>query len=246
MNNVEPYKDINKYHENIEKHPGYLEMQKRILELIKKESEKKESLEILEIGSGTGILTKHLVELGKITAVEEDKQACEFLEQIKSPSLEIINKDIFEYNDGKQFDLVVSSFAHDHLALYEKRIKISEKISSLLKVDSPYIVGHELLPEFDLKDKKSYENALQTYHEYVIQTALEEGNKETAELEKEALNSGLEGIHEFKMHRKMFLETMESVGFEKEFEERIFPKEKQDVGGVYVHLFRKINHNNLH
>jgi hypothetical protein len=50
------------------------------------------------------------------------------------------------------------------------------------------------------------------------------------------LNSGLKGEDEFKEHCEGYRELLRQAGFRVAKEERIGPRDREDLGGVYVYV----------
>lgn len=70
-----------------------------IIDLVVTELKLKQTEIILEIGGGTGFLTKKLITQPKVIVIEKDKKMCDILkEEINSKNLEIINKDVLDVN----------------------------------------------------------------------------------------------------------------------------------------------------
>lgn len=68
-----------------------------VIDLVIKELKLNKTDKVLEIGGGTGFLTKKLINQSKIIVVEKDKKMCEILkEEINTKNLEIINNDILD------------------------------------------------------------------------------------------------------------------------------------------------------
>ncbi|UCB56972.1 MAG: class I SAM-dependent methyltransferase [Candidatus Omnitrophota bacterium] len=231
------YIDLELYHEVEKTHPFYVEMIDEILSQINKFSQNKEGrLKILEFGAGTGILTKELLGIPslQVDALEIDQECCKSLNKhISSNGCNIIQGDIVTYCKENYYDLIVSSFAHDHIS-HEKSTKLAENIKRNLKKGGVYIMGGEILPPFSTKEQQR--EALYKYHGYIINKALKDENFRVAQIEINALKSGLEYIGDFKRHVSMFEEEISSAALKIRFRKKIGPHEVDDVGGVYVYV----------
>ena len=238
-NNVEMsrYIDLNKYHSLELTHPFYREMLGEIVRQIKKYPNK---TKILEIGAGTGILTKFLCQLNNIqvTALEPDKFCFSLLKNyLKSNNNLSYRQDSgINFTGPEKFNIAVSSFAHHHIP-YEKRFEFTKNIHSNLSENGLYIVGDELINHF--KNNKELKTQLFRYHLYIMGKAISENNPKLAELELESLRSGLNGIGDFKRSEKMLEEEMTQAGFILKKKIKIGPKKPNDCGGIFVYVFEK-------
>ena len=77
-----------------------------------------------------------------------------------------------------------------------------------------------------------------TYHCYIVEKALRDKNFEVAQIEINALKSGLEKIGDFKRHEAMFEEEMVSSGLCFDQKNKIGPSCPSDVGGVFVYVYQ--------
>lgn len=80
-----------------------------VIDLVIKELKLEKTEKILEIGGGTGFLTKKLTDQPKITVIEKDKKMCEILkEEVNTKNLEIINTNILDVDlNSIDFDKIV-------------------------------------------------------------------------------------------------------------------------------------------
>ena len=229
------YIDLLEYDKVEPTHPFYREM----IDEIAKHVRARRPSRILEIGTGTGLLTQKLSRMPKshIDAVDIDTNCCNFIKaKFKTETrVQVINCDAVTYLSKKPYDIIVSSFSHDHIP-YEKRFEFSLNISKNLKQDGVYIMGNEILPQF--KTEMERKEALRKYHGFIIWKAITDSHEKLASLELESLNSGLKKIGDFKRHEKMLEEEMASSGLEVLLKKKIGPKE--NIGGVFVYVFKKI------
>ena len=68
--------------------------------------------------------------------------------------------------------------------------------------------------------------------------ALHHDRVQLSELENNALKSGLDMVGDFKRHETMFEEEMKSASFRCVMKKKIGPLDRDDVGGVFVYVFR--------
>ncbi len=240
------YIDLPTYH-NIERgHPFYVEMIEEILLQIKKYFDeikvkahnKDIQLTVLELGAGTGLCSLELLKLPfiKLDALDIDSECCKMLSSHPEASkCNIILGDAAIYCKKHHYDMVVSTFAHDHIH-YNKRFLFAQNIYNNLKKGGIYIMGGELLTYFsnDTERKK----ALFRYHNYIIDLALQHNRVQLSELENNALKSGLDMVGDFKRHETMFEDEMKSAGFRCLLKNKIGPLDNHEVGGIFVYVFK--------
>jgi len=113
---------------------------------------------ILEIGPGTGLLTEKLLKLaGRVIAVEKDKELVillkeKFKEEIALGKLDLIEKDILDFDLTKQFHLIPNyDLANRSLLVCpgeQKRSSGSGKIIYKIIANIPYYITGAILKKF--------------------------------------------------------------------------------------------------
>ncbi|MFA6609240.1 MAG: class I SAM-dependent methyltransferase, partial [Candidatus Omnitrophota bacterium] len=240
------YIDLPTYH-NIERgHPFYVEMIDEIKSRIKEyhgqvagSSDKNVKLSTLELGAGTGLCSLELVKFPfiKLDALEIDNECCKILSaHPEAADYDVILDDAVSYCKNHHYDVVVSTFAHDHVH-YNKRFTLTRNIYNNLKKGGIYIMGGEVLPYFS--NEMERKKALFKYHNTIIDIALQHNRVQLSELENNALKSGLDMVGDFKRHEKMFEEEMKTAGFAQVAKTKMGPLDKDDVGGVFVYVYKK-------
>ncbi|MDJ0580116.1 methyltransferase domain-containing protein [Crocosphaera sp.] len=240
------YIDVVDYDEHEEKHEYYQEMTKKMIGICQKHSsETKDPLDVLELGAGTGIFTMKVVNslrnLRKIDAIEVDWHCFKLLKIKKrelraySQDIEVnlYHKDSRDYNPPGQFDYIFSAFADHHIKKADKEIYF-ENVKKNLKHGGLMIVGDEFLREHDSDNREEKEQALNAYHNHIIQKALEKEEGILATLEQQALDSGLRELGDFKVSCSEYEKLLKEAGF-KFTREKIGPLDIDDIGGVYVY-----------
>jgi SAM-dependent methyltransferase len=237
------YIDLPTYHKIERAHPFYVEMltevNNQIREYYKDRRGQNGRLRVLELGSGTGLCTLELIKNGflDLDCLEFDKACCGILSSHpESSRYNVIQGDAVTYRNNEKYDLVVSTFAHDHIH-YNQRFALAANIFDNLKEGGRYLMGGEVLPYFsnDMERKRS----LFLYHNYIINLALQEGRVQLSELENNALKSGLDMVGDFKRHEAMFEKEMESAGFSLVEKMKMGPLDREDVGGVFVYVHER-------
>ncbi|MBF0465643.1 MAG: class I SAM-dependent methyltransferase [Nitrospirae bacterium] len=231
------YIDLEIYHRVEKTHPFYIEMAQEIITQISNYCKDDKKYEILELGAGTGLLTMELLGLPfcNVHALELDSDCCYALRRhITHENCIIVNGDAVNYCKSRHFDVVVSSFAHDHIC-YDKAADFAKNIRNNLLKGGIYVMGGEILPYYETSAERR--EALYKYHGYIINKALRDGFFEVAQIEINALKSGLEMIGDFKRHEAMFEKEMTDAGFTLLMKRKIGPLETHDVGGVFVYVY---------
>lgn len=109
-----------------------------ILKLLKEQGLKKQ-MDVLEIGCGVGTLTELLVKNLKkvhLTSIDLSPQSIEIAKSrlSKFKNLDLIAKDITEWETNKKFDVIVLPDVLEHIPI-EKHKEIFKKLNLLLKDD---------------------------------------------------------------------------------------------------------------
>ena len=120
----------------------------------------KKNLQILEIGCGTGGLTKNLVEYGNVTAFDISSDAVEYCKNAGLKNVFVMDIKDFDPKDYKRkFDLVLALDVLEHI---QDDIDAMKKIKQVLKKDGLFFVNvpaHKFLwSEHDeaLENKRRY------------------------------------------------------------------------------------------
>lgn len=234
------YIDVENYDNHEEKHAYFQAMMTRMISIFNNHRIKNtKRCRLLELGAGTGIFTKRLASLPNvhIIAVELDwvciKKLQHNLSKSKYRFLEVVNEDSCTYSHSNRFDYVLSSFADHHIKVKDKSLYF-KNIRRNLEPDGLFVVGDEFLPPHDAENREDRHQALEKYHRHIIQIAENEGEMILADLELDALRSGLEEIGDFKVSCEHYESLLSEAGFQFE-KEKIGPKDRDDVGGVYVY-----------
>jgi len=235
------YIDLPTYHKIERGHPFYEEMLTEIHYQIKEyhneSGEGDRRFKTLEIGAGTGLCSLELVkhQFLDLDCLELDNECCNALkEHPESSSFNVINGDAITYCKPHEYDLLVSTFAHDHIH-YDKRFAFAKNLFSNMKKGARYVIGMEVLPYFSTEDDRK--KALFKYHNYIIELALRDDRVQLSELENNALKSGLDMVGDFKRHEIMFEEELRSAGFKMLVKKKMGPVDRTDIGGVFVYVF---------
>ncbi len=234
------YIDLEVYHAVERSHPYYIEMVEEMLSWINASaSDNGAPTQLLEIGCGTGLLTEELARSGAlaIDAVELDSNCFEIIRKNMNGRVNCICGDAVTYRRDKPYDIVASAFAHDHIH-YDLRHSFARNIRSNLVKGGIYVMGGEILPFFETEDQRK--ESLYKYHEMIITKALRQGHFRLAQIEINALESGLHMVGDFKRHERMFEEEMLSAGFVLKSKVKLGPDDDDRVGGVFTYVFEAV------
>lgn len=232
------YIDTRLYHEVERTHPFYVEMLEEIFHHLSVGGVSARPRRLLEWGAGTGIVTEDLVRLSNldVTALEFDTECCDLLRaHVHGSACKVVQGDVLTYEEDEAFDIVLSVFAHDHIH-HDKAGELVRSIRRNLKPGGLYIMGGEILRTYANAEERR--EALLDYHGFIVDTALRQGHYRVAQIEINALYSGVEMIGDFKRHERMFEGEMEAGGFTPVLKKKIGPAERDDVGGVFVYIYQ--------
>ncbi len=233
------YIDLELYHEVEKQHPFYVEMEAEILKQIRKFCSGRRKYRVLEFGAGTGLFTQELIKIPNlvIDAVEVDRKCCALLRRhLPHGSCRVIQDSILTHCRDGYYDVIVSTFAHDHIP-YEQGIALVQNFKRNLRPGGLYIMGGEVLPRY--KTVQQRREALYTYHGYIVNTALRAENFKIAQIEINALQSGLGYIGDFKRHEKLLESEFAAVpGARLAIKIKLGPTKPANVGGVFVYTYK--------
>lgn len=234
------YISIKAYDSHEEKHAYFIEMMEYIVSRIKDiqyKSKNTNPMNAFEHGAGTGHLTKRIAEIKnlQVLACELDQVCYQQLSDnlCHKKNLTILNKNTLAMDDTEKFDFICSSFADHHFNMDDK-VKYFATIAKMLKQNGVALIGDEFLPEHDYANTKQRAEALNKYHNHIIDIAIDEGNFALAKLETQALDSGLAGLGDFKLSCSQYerLLGIQGLSFRKK---KIGPTDLENFGGVYVY-----------
>jgi len=237
------YINLELYHEVERSHPFYIEMIDYMCEYLKNNCQPNKKYKILELGAGTGLFTQELLKLPflEVTSLEIDDNCCKLLKKhVRNKNLEIVCGDAVTFCKKSNYDFVVSTFAHDHIH-FDRAEEFIKNIHSNLKNGGRYIMGGEILPYYSNEDERK--QALYKYHCFIVNKALYDTNYRVAQIEINALESGIDMIGDFKRHEGVFEKEMESSGLVLESKKKIGPDDYNDVGGVFVYTYLNKSNN---
>lgn len=251
------YISIDDYDAHEENHAYYREMMERMLHIFK-QGRKAEHNRILELGAGTGIFTKRLADLEDVNVVaieldwvcfkklitnirslqgtelvEAENDRCVLARTKNRTTIELHNKDSRTFNPPGKFNFIFSSFADHHIKTRDKKTYFAN-IKQNLEPGGLLIVGDEYLRSYDPEAIDSRVAALVAYHGHIIDLAVSQEEHILADLERAALNSGLEARGDFKVSCKEYEAALGGNGFDFR-SEKIGPKDTEDIGGVYMY-----------
>jgi len=231
------YIDLDIYHAVEKTHPYYVEMIDKINDLLSGLGAGSKPLSIWGFGAGTGLATSELTKFASlaIDALDLDAECCDILMREVGNEANVIQGDAVKHQKEGGYDLAISVFAHDHIP-YELGPALARNIRRNLKSGGHYVMGGEILPRYCGEDERR--EALYRYHGFIVEKALRDEHFEVAQIEINALKSGLYSIGDFKRHAELFESEMSSAGLVLKERAKIGPEHRDDVGGVYVYVYQ--------
>lgn len=234
------YIDLSIYHEVERSHPYYIEMIEEMQTQAKLYHKNSGGIvKALELGAGTGLFTQDLArhDFIDVDALELDSDCLKILKNHVGERANCILGNAITYCKEGQYDLLLSTFAHDHIN-FNLAKDFAKNIRKNLKKGGQYIMGGEILPYFETEAQRC--ESLYTYHGFIVDKAIRDGHYTLAQIEINALKSGLEMIGDFKRHEKMFEDEMLSADFKMTVKKKMGPVHLDNVGGVFVYVFEAI------
>lgn len=247
------YISIDDYDAHELRHAYYSDMMSLMIDMARAHPQANgRAFRLLELGAGTGIFTRRLgaaFPTATITAVEIDwpcyKRLASNTRDLTNVS--IVNDDSRDYDGAvgdpnvaqtqrAQYDIIFTSFADHHIHPADKPAYL-RNVRHNLAPGGLFIVGDEFLPPYSDGDTASYHDALHRYHGHIIALAEEANEPVLAGLERAALQSGLNGLGDFKISCSVFNHILTDAGFD--FQATLIgptPEAKAaTLGGVYVY-----------
>lgn len=187
---------------------------------------------VLEIGPGTGLLTKKIAEkINKDNLVTIDVSKA-FVTKFKEnlPEQKIIRADAVNYNFDEKFDCIVMSLVYHHID-DKKKEKFLKNMFNILSENGKIIIGDVFILPYtsDVERNKS----LKAFHYERIANAKSEL---VQEVEKQALKEGLKRQGEWKTSEEVLRSQLAKVGLRKIKSTNI---DNQDTGGYRIIIASK-------
>lgn len=213
-------KELIKYYDLVVgENKDYQEMIKLIAELTKGD--------ILEIGSGTGLLTAELLKRSVLSKILCIDISWEFAEKFKEKfqNVDIICADAIYHSHKKKFAMIVMSLVYHHIK-DEKKEDFLRNMHNHLADRGQIIIGDAfILPYVDEWERN---NSLKLYHHKRIMESI---SKIAGDIERQSLKEGLERNGEWKTSVEILKRELLKVGFE---EIKVFDVGSQETGGYKI------------
>ena len=134
------------------------ELAKAIAESIKESVELKPNMHILDVGAGTGLLTREIISfVASVTGVDSSQKMLEKFEQIGKKCIPL-HCDIIKYQPQRSFDGVISSMTMHHI---EDTREFFEKLNSLLKPE-----GFIAIADLEKEDGSFHDHGNEGVHHF--------------------------------------------------------------------------------
>ncbi len=144
-------------------HSSFMETKKTIADNLDKDT-----IEILDLGAGTGLELIHVFELfpnAKVKVIDISEKMLEKLKERNfSNQVTTICGDFFQEEFGKNFDAVISTSALHHFKIKEKK-ELYKKIYECLKEDGQFINCDKIALTQEIENQQLYEleNEIEKY-----------------------------------------------------------------------------------
>ncbi len=134
------------------------ELAKAIAESIKESVELKPNMHILDVGAGTGLLTREIISfVASVTGVDSSQKMLEKFEQIDKKCIPV-HCDIIKYQSERPFDGVISSMTMHHI---EDTREFFEKLNSMLKPE-----GFIAIADLEKEDGSFHNHGTEGVHHF--------------------------------------------------------------------------------
>jgi tRNA (cmo5U34)-methyltransferase len=131
-------------------------------------SSKKEDPKILDLGAGTGLLTKYLFERyqkAEFTLIDISEEMLKVAKnRFKEPNFKYVVADYCKYDFNDSFDIIVSSLSIHHLKNEEKK-KLYKKVYDALNNDGIFLNVDQVIGSTPNIDKSYQENWIMKINE---------------------------------------------------------------------------------
>ncbi len=198
--------------------------------LMIKEIIKNSSGIVLEPGSGTGLLTKELLQ--KVNSVIPVESSAAFIAKFRRnlPKQNIIEADAVTYRNACKVDSIAMSLVWHHIEDYRK-YQFLKNMHTLLKRRGNIVIGDVFLLPY--KNESERDERLCLFHYDRISRMK---NKSMKNIEKQALHEGLARKGEYKTSEGVLRLLLAKAGFSKI---KTIEMGNQNVGGYRVIIAEK-------
>jgi hypothetical protein len=180
-----------------------------------------------------------------IKAMEPDNKAHPLLHrklQSKANRVQPILASILTYDPRGEFRFIFSSFSEHHIRPEDKDQYFSV-VTGTMESGGYLIIGDEFLAPSCLDSPEAYDDALNRYHEYIIDLAIKSHHSEVAALERLAMESGrptAQNRIDFKTSLAWYKDKASRAGLILEAEHCVTPAElAPTIGGIHVLVYKK-------
>jgi SAM-dependent methyltransferase len=255
------YIDVREYDRCEEKHPHYVEMMERMLTVYRSHCQGL-SLKVLEMGAGTGLFTRRLLQAepaaDRVIALELDERCYRLLRHhvARHAHVTVYNENSVSFDPPGKFDFVFSSFSDHHIATDEATAaRYLDNVKRNMHHRSSFIVGDEFLGQHDPRDPDERRRAIIAYHDYILEVARAQKARAPASehpafdtllrLEEDAKQSGLAVVDgepesaggDYKVSLDHYLTRLRAAGFAHDAPVLIGPSDAAQAvatGGIWV------------
>lgn len=238
IKDVDNYSELiepNNYHNIMRDHMYIRETDERIYHLIEEKTKKtSRTLNICEIGAGTGALTELIVKIKNINliVIEIDINFYNILVKkfSKYKNVTVVNTDIVNYNFKENIDIFFSMGVHHHISKGKRTLDYLKHVKLNLVEGGTYLLADEFIPNYD-NDKERTLNLI-LWFSHIIESARSQGFNRLAIEEARTLYYDILGVEDYKNSlRELDIELSRSSLIRRETI-RFGPED--DIGGLYI------------
>lgn len=237
---ISQYFNIENYHRCGERRNIFQPLVKEMLAIFQQHYHRRSKSKLprlLEVGAKTGHFTQYLAQLDADVWVLELDWVCykklEYSLGTNSDKITIEHKDSCTYDPPYQFNYIFSCLSDRHIDLADKE-KYLKNIKRNLERGGLLIVGDEFLAPYDLQVPYSRQTAVENYHNYCLELARHNGDRELISLETETLNHAIADRGDYKLSCEHYEHLLRKTGF-------TFTKQQvnssiyEETGGVFIY-----------
>ena len=165
--------------------------------------------DVLEIGVGTGLLTKKLLDNLHISELELIEPSAKFMRKFpeKFPGLDVKQCDGLDYKGNKPYNTIVMSLVYHHVK-DEDKLNFLKNMYENLSQKGRLIIGDMFIPYYASEIERDY--SLRKFHDSRIKRI---NNTQIREIEIQALEDGLRRDGEWKTSYEILENQVKKIGF---------------------------------
>lgn len=205
---------------------------------------------VVDLCCGTGLSMQDIVDhpnVLKVIGVDDCMEYLDFAENKfrDNPKVEFIYHDAVTVDlPEKKWDMVILSSAYHHIR-DEHKLTFMKKVNRLLSNRGRVLLAENILPNYEVGNTESYNNAVSLFYTEVLKTAVEENLDLTEQVKGliwKVAEYGFAGDYEYKTSFTVFLDYLVKSDLTIVNQERVWPKKGpllETPAGNYVIQLKK-------